>query len=498
MQSETRMNHRKRKRRSKSSSRTKYFWWLLVFATVAAAASLILVLERIGVPPRSLAPYVERRSSGHNPLIVSVGEHASTALMVLDRGESQLHSRTPLRIGAQPVATERQTDERTDTHVVLVASKDQALKAIAQARPGDAITFMPGIYRFDGTFIEINRPGTSSERIAVRAVKPGTVTLEFNMEEGFLVTAPYWSIENLTIRGVCADHSSCEHAFHVTDNATYFAALNNTIVDFNSHFKINGSNGHIPDYGLIDGNTLTNTSIRKTGNPVTLIDLVAASHWTIRRNKISDFIKGEGDNISYGAFVKGGGSDNKFEQNMVLCEDRLQGVIGQRVGLSLGGGGTGKEYCRDKRCITEQEGSVIQANLIAYCSDDGIYLNRAATSKVYHNTLIDTGGIVVRFPETSADVEGNLVDGAIRIRNEGLLRATDNLDTSTTRLYLGRHPVRDLFVNPGEMGFAWNGNPPRRSVGSSVPLDLCGTKRPSLATYGAFEDFSACLPESQK
>lgn len=492
------MDHRRKRRRSKARSRTKYLWWLPVFATAAIAALLILTMERSGVPPRALAPYVERRSSGHNPLIVIVGERAGKALTVLDRGERQPGIRKPMRIGAQPTPTERTATEHINSRVVPVASGDQARKAIAQVRPGDVITFMPGTYRFDGSNIEIGRAGTNTEPITVRAADPGTVFLEFNMTEGFLVTAPYWTFENLTIRGVCKDHSSCEHAFHVTDNAMYFTARNNTIVDFNSHFKINGSNGHIPDYGLIDGNTLTNATVRKTGNPVTPIDLVAASHWTFRQNLISDFIKGEGDQISYGAFAKGGGSDNKFEQNMVLCEHVLQGVPGQRVGLSLGGGGTGKEYCRDKRCITEQEGSVIQANLIASCSDDGIYLNRAATTKVYYNTLIDTGGIVVRFPETSADVEGNLVDGAIRSRNEGLLRATDNLDTATTWLYLGRHPVRDLYVAPTDMGFAWNGSPPRRRVTGPVPLDLCGKPRPSLTTYGAFEDFSACLPESQK
>jgi hypothetical protein len=492
------MNIKKRRRRSAAHSHKRYLWWLLVSASVAAVGFVILALERIGVPPRALAPYVERRSSGHNPLIVSVGDHAAKALMVLDRGERQPGSRPPMRIGAQAAAIRRASIGGPGSQVVMVASSDQALAAVAQVRPGDVITLVPGSYRFNGSNIEVNRPGTQAEPITLRAEKPGTVTLEFNMEEGFHVTAPFWTFENLTIRGVCTDHSSCEHAFHVTDNAMHFGALNNTIVDFNSHFKINGSNGHIPDHGVIDGNTLTNNSVRQTGNPVTVIDLVAASDWAIRRNVISNFIKGEGDNISYGAFAKGGGSNNRFEQNIILCEQDLPGVPGQRVGLSLGGGGTGKEYCRDKRCITEQEGSVIQANLIAYCSDDGIYLNRAATSKVYHNTLIDTGGIVVRFPETSADVEGNLVDGAIRTRNEGLLRATDNLDTATSRLYIGSHPVRDLYAKPGDMGFAWNGNPPRRRAGNSVPLDLCGTQRPSAPTYGAFEDFSACLQGAPK
>jgi hypothetical protein len=99
----------------------------------------------------------------------------------------------------------------------------------------------------------------------------------------------------------------------------------------------------MPDNGVIESNTLGNTSIRRTGNPVTLIDLVAASHWAIRGNVISDFINGQGNQISYGAFAKGGGSANRFERNVVLCENILKGTSGQRVGLSLGGGGTGPE-----------------------------------------------------------------------------------------------------------------------------------------------------------
>src|SRR5690606_6001729 len=127
--------------------------------------------------------------------------------------------------------------------------------------------------------------------------------------------------------------------------------------------------------------------------PVVPIDLVGASHWRVRANFIHDFIKRDGDRISYGGYFKGAGSANRFERNVVLCELALRGFPGQRVGLSLGGGGTGQDFCRDKRCITEQDGGVIDSNLIGFCSDDGIYINRAATSQIRQNTLLDTGGI---------------------------------------------------------------------------------------------------------
>lgn len=357
---------------------------------------------------------------------------------------------------------------------------------------GDVITLLPGRYRFSGKYIAVDQPGTRSGGITVSAGRPGTVFLEFDMLEGFLVTAPYWTFENLNIRGVCSDHSNCEHAFHVVAGAAHFSARNNDIADFNAHFKINGAGKAMPDDGLIEGNRLTNIRVRRTANPVTPIDLVAASRWVVRRNLISDFVKGEGDRISYGAFAKGAGAANRFEQNIVLCEHRLRESPGQRIGLSLGGGGTAREVCRDHRCITEQDGGVIQSNLIASCSDDGIYVNRAATSKILHNTLLDTGGIVVRFPEGSADVEGNLVDGNIRSRDGGVLRAADNIETSMTELYLGRHPVRNLYVNASQLNLAWSDEALRRRAAIPGLPDLCGAHRPSSPTYGAFEDFSAC------
>jgi hypothetical protein len=104
----------------------------------------------------------------------------------------------------------------------------------------------------------------------------------------------------------------------VVGDAHHFAAVNNLMVDFDAHFKINAEHGRFPDHGLLESNTLRNNSIRMTFNPVTPVDLVAASHWVIRRNLISDFIKGDGDRISYGAFAKGAGSDNLMEQNVVL------------------------------------------------------------------------------------------------------------------------------------------------------------------------------------
>ncbi len=471
--------------------------WVGVVTLAVLMIAMIAAIEHFAIAPRSLGPYLERRASGHNPVIVGFGQWANRTLTALDRGSQLPLALTPSLIGARasmplaPLAA-------AGSQEILINSAAAAIAALGRARAGDVLVFLPGSYRFSGQPINVSRPGSRDHPITVRAQQPGTVTLEFDLQEGFLVTAPFWVFENLTIRGVCARHSYCEHAFHVVAGASNFVARNNVITDFNAHFKINGNGNAYPDHGLIESNTLSNTSIRQTANPVTPIDLVGASHWRIQGNLISDFIKGQGNRISYGGFAKGAGTGNRFERNIVLCEHRLRGVPGQRVGLSLGGGGTGAAYCRDQRCITEQDGGVIHSNLIASCSDDGIYLNRAAASQVTHNTVLDTSGITVRFAASSADVEGNLVDGVIRNRDDSVLRAIDNLTTGLTRSYLGWHPVRNLYRQAAELDLGWQHRPPRRDASEPSSPDLCAAVRPSRPVYGAFEDFSACrIPPMQ-
>lgn len=479
---------------------------LLVGTLVFGLAALLVasyVLEKIGVPPRVLAPYIEKRTSGHNPTIVGAGSLVAGIMRFNDRGEAFVPQRQSFSLGAQPLPVPQVSPAVAiaEAPITLVASPAEAMAAFARAEPGDAITFLPGVYRFSGSNLSIIRPGTALRPIVVRAARPETVTLEFDLVEGFKVAAPYWQFENLRIVGVCASHGSCEHAFHIVGKGNHFVARNNTITDFNSHFKINAESNVTPDDGLIEGNTLTNSSVRKTDNPVNVIDIVVASNWVIRKNVITDFFKGDGNRTSYGGYAKGGGDHNLFENNLVICEYRIHNPGSISVGLSLGGGGTAAEYCRDKRCVVEQQNSTIRGNLIASCSDDGIYLNKSAASKIIHNTLIDTGGISVRYPSSSADVEGNLVDGKIRQRDGAVLRENDNRDTSITRLFLGSHPVRALFAGAEHFDYAAIKVPLRETPTSEPPSDLCPAivestdhaRNSAALPYGAFHDFGRCL-----
>lgn len=460
---------------------------VLVGCGVAAG---LFAVERAGVMPRTLAPYIEKRGSGHNAVIVGATRLASDSLLALDRGAPGGVPPDPaaLVLGAQPQAAGVPGPEAGVVHDVAGLRA-----AMAAAGPGTTITLAPGSYRIEHRALEASRPGSAQAPVVVRAAQPGMVSLQSNVTVAIRVNAPHWRFENLTIDGACAAHDDCEHAFQVTGAASHFAAVNNTLQGFNAHFKINGSGKRFPDHGLIEANTLSNPEPRATARPVTPIDLVAASDWTVRGNIIRDFIKAHGDRISYGAFAKGGGSDNVFERNLVWCEQALAGWPGQRVGLSLGGGGTGRKFCRDGRCITEQERGVLRANLIVGCSDVGIYLNSAADTRIEDNTLVDTAGIDVRFATSSARLDGNLVDGPIRSRDGGMLHPEDNRASALWQSYVGRHPVRNLFAAPAGGDFRWKAGAPKRTQPGRNGTDLCGAARKQVNVYGAFEDFGACV-----
>jgi hypothetical protein len=459
----------------------KIVLYLLLTLTVLAGVAAFW-FEGVAMPPRQFAGYVAQHSAGG--ALEAAGASAAAALARRDR-MAWTAQMPPLRVGAQPNAPVAAAGI-----TVPVLSAASAMRAIEKASPGDVITFSPGTYRFSGRpYI----PTSSASGVTVRAERPGTVFLEFDLPSGFLVASPGWTFENLHIRGVCAPQASCEHAFHVVGRGENFIARNNTIVDFNTHFRIDGHAPAFPDHGRIEGNTVSNTSIRDTRDRVAAVDLVAASGWTVARNVMTDFAKAQGDRASYGVLVRGGGERNRVERNLIVCEQRLHGLAGQRFGVSFGGGGTRRGLCRSKDCASEQEGGVIEANLVASCSDEGIFLNGAANSSVTHNTLLDTAGIALAASKSGARVSGNIVDGRIAARDGARADAQDNLDTGVTRMLLGWHPQRALFAAPAQFDLRWDGDAPRRDAGVAPPADLCGSARPATAAYGAFEDFGACL-----
>jgi hypothetical protein len=358
--------------------------------------------------------------------------------------------------------------------IVPVSTAPQLIAAIDAAAPGHVITLASGTYDI-GQNLNCDVAGTANAPIVVRAATPLGALIRFDAVEGFKVSARHWVFENLDIRGVCADDSDCEHAFHVFGDADFLRIRGSRVRDFNAQIKSNITGGQFPDDVVIEGNEFADTAARQTGNPVTKIDVVGGRRWIVRANFIHDFEKGEEDFISYAAFLKGNSRDGLFERNLVICERDHAG--GTRVGLSLGGGGSGPDsICEDGACIPEHQRGTIRNNVIVGCPEDvGIYLNSAAATRILDNTLIATTGIDVRWPASSAELRNNLVSGMIRNRDGGTSTQSANLTGITLAQY------QQWFADPLAPDLALLDGSAFVDLAqplAAVPDDYCGRLRP--------------------
>lgn len=367
----------------------------------------------------------------------------------------------------------------SETHWVRDATELKA--AAARARAGDVILLMPGRYLLSG-WLQPKNDGTALQPVIVRAETPGTAIIEFKSGTIHQDRA-YWIYENLVLEGHCGGKDMpCEHAFHVVGGARSVVIRNNLIRNFAAHIKVNGERGEFPDSGLLQFNTLTNDEAFGHGM-LTPFDLVGASHWIVSDNHVSHFVKHWGKNASYGVFMKGGGEGGRIERNVLVCStDGDISHFGSRVGISLGGGLTGKPYCPDKECIYEHRGGVVINNVIMNCNDFGIDNNRAIRSVIAHNTVINTYGIGVRGIPSDAEVYGNVLDGAINARRGGTLVSTHNL----------RNGVPARLQDPFSLDFTWRHMPDLIPTHPLVHDDFCGVPRANHSLPGAFGDAGAC------
>ena len=292
----------------------------------------------------------------------------------------------------------------------------------------------------------------------------------------------------MNIKGICQSDSECEHAFHVVGKGNNTVIRNNFIEDFDAPLKVNGENENWPDHGLLQFNTIKNSKPRITNNPVTLIDIVAANHWTITDNIIANFIKNGGNYISYGVFMKGAGRGGRIERNLIICSVKNISQKGARIGLSFGGGGTGKEFCRDKLCLKEYTEGVAANNIIAHCNDSGLDANKSSDLLLAHNTLVNTAGISLRQKSMSVKVYGNLIDGNIYTR-DGSMASLDMNSLENNSNYL---------QHPDSLDFRWSFKPDNIPSIASVPRDFCNAPRSDGTPPGAIGEFTACKGSSRK
>jgi parallel beta-helix repeat protein len=367
--------------------------------------------------------------------------------------------------------------------------------AVAHAMPGDEIVLA------DGTFLLTDKiaaraAGTKDAPILLRAEHRWKAAIRSSGQIAFQVTGPYWTIADLDIRGICADDATCEHAVQVVGAASGFRLVGNRLVDFNAQLKVNADGARsIPSNGLVEDNDIFDTHPRKTDGPVTKLDIDNGAGWVVRGNRIADFRKAGGNQVSYGAFVKGGAVGALFERNLVVCSrKRYDG--GTRVGLSFGGGGMDPALCAPHwdaatPCDPEVTNGVIRNNIVANCSDVGIYLNRAAGTKVLFNTLVHTAGIDFRYASSSGEARGNLSSSYIHDRDDGTHTDGGNLagdisDEALDALYKDAR-FGDLRLAADSAALAKAGVIGTGGAEMVVPDDFCGRPRAVPLDMGALQ-----------
>jgi hypothetical protein len=376
---------------------------------------------------------------------------------------------------------------------VMVTTSAELTAAIAAAQPGDTLTLADGVYPMSG--VTCAASGTADAPITVRSATPLGARIEFDALEGFHVTGGHWHFEGLDVRGVCASDDACEHAFHVTGGkAEGFVLRRSRVRDFNAQLKVNAAPDgqgtyQMANHGLVEFSEFADTHPRATANPVTKLNIDGGIGWIVRGNVLHDFRKAGGNEISYGAFMKSGGSDGLFERNLVACsKDDVSGGI--RIGLSFGGGGTGPQFCApafdaNVPCAVEHTNGVMRNNLIVGCSDVGIYVNRGKNTRLLFNTLVATSGIDFRFDTTTGESHANLLMGKVRARDGATFTVTDDRAEQPLEVFTS------LYADPLALDFAPKGDTASLQVAAAhaeVSDDYCARSRPTTSlAIGALE-----------
>ncbi|WP_219639653.1 discoidin domain-containing protein [Cohnella sp. CFH 77786] len=371
---------------------------------------------------------------------------------------------------------------------VTVSSLDQLQQAIDGAPAGGrVITLASGTYNQTATIningknnITIQGATTNYNDTVVAGPGINNSSLDINFKVN---DSDYVTIRHLTIR------DSYFHSIQVNSGSDYFHADHLKTWDNGEGGFKSTSTGNIEDpyadYGLIE-NSLIGYTTTGQRSVVEGIDLVGSKGWVIRGNTFQN-AKGVNDGVAYAFFAKGNSMDTIVENNVFL---------NSFIAMSFGGGGTGANLFRNDDTTYEHRGGIIRNNVVYGTLDTAVYMNKANGFKVYNNTMlgiaptVNVGGVESRFAGSSGDIQNNLMDKAVKLRDGGTATFSNNI-TNASASWVMNPSGGDFHLNPSTAQAAIDTG---ASLTADVPKDMDGQSRPIGSGYDKGADEVGTTP----
>ena len=91
---------------------------------------------------------------------------------------------------------------------------------------------------------------------------------------------------------------------------------------------------------------------------------------------------------------------------------------------------SGTFRCTGPDCPLEHQNGIMRNNVIINCPEaPGVYINRSRDIAIHHNTIFKSWGVMLRFKDTFATVQNNIMSGAVSLRRDAEVKSEDNIQT---------------------------------------------------------------------
>jgi hypothetical protein len=353
-----------------------------------------------------------------------------------------------------------------------VGNTKELVKAVARARSGDTILVDDGIYHLSRPIVlrtpGVTLRGRSGDRD--RVVLRGQGLTELDVGVAVAIGASDVTVADLTIGWVRF------HAIQVRGEAApQRVVIHNVRLADTGQQLLKGSTAH-DARRAVDGLiacSLFEYSDAAPSDYTNGIDMLAADRWTVRDNVIRR-VRGPVPSRSAGPAILfwAGSRQIVIERNLVL--DSFRGIA---AGLKPQSYGPDVEDCSIRNNVV--------VNLEPW-ADEGIEANAARDVRIHHNTVLVEGtlpwSVSVRYPDTAATVQNNLISRRIAGRNGATLSEAGNVD-GAQRTWFVDAAGGDFHLGPGAPMFEG------RDPIAEVPTEFDGRVRSADhgITAGAFE-----------